>query len=114
MTSPPPLPGSSAGTWVSQTLLGPGDSYTVQVYAPHPSPSALARAGADYPLEVREADLALTLPQVPGAASGIFRGSHFPICGWVSKSFDEKEPAPTIAWKARLAGDTVLRSEIVC
>jgi hypothetical protein len=51
---------------------------------------------------------------VPGAASRIFRGSRAPICGWVSRRLDEKEPAPTIAWKARLAGDTVLRSEIVC
>ena len=58
------LPGSSAGTWISQTVLGPGDSYRVQVYAPHPSPARLARAGDSYPLEVRRTDLTLSLPQV--------------------------------------------------
>ena len=58
--------------------------------------------------------LLLTLPHVPGAAWRVFHGSRSPICGWVSRRFDEKEPAPTISWKACLAGDTVLRSEIVC
>ena len=59
------LPGSSAGTSLSESKLGPGDSYTIQVYAPHPSTSALAKASANYPLEVRQSDLALTLPQQP-------------------------------------------------
>ncbi len=58
--------------------------------------------------------LVLTPPDVPGAASRIYRGSHLPMCGWISRRFDEKEPAPTIAWKARLAGYTTLRSEILC
>jgi transglutaminase-like putative cysteine protease len=59
----PPLPGTSDGTWTSATALGPGDTYTVSVYTPHPSASALAKAGTSYPSGVRQADLSLTLPQ---------------------------------------------------
>jgi transglutaminase-like putative cysteine protease len=59
----PALPGTSAGTFTSETLLAQGATYTVQVYTPHPSGARLAAAGTSYPLEVRRADLTLTLPQ---------------------------------------------------
>jgi transglutaminase-like putative cysteine protease len=77
----PALPGSSAGTWVSQTQLGPGDSYTAQVYAPHPSAAALARTGETYPLQVREADLTLALPQQGAGAGASARTVLFPTFG---------------------------------
>jgi hypothetical protein len=35
-----------------------------------------------------------------------------PICGWVSRAFDRRVPSPTIVWRARLTGRTVLRTEI--
>jgi protein-glutamine gamma-glutamyltransferase len=41
--------GVSNGTWVVPNGLGPGDSYTVGVYAPHPTPAELLAAGNDYP-----------------------------------------------------------------
>ncbi len=63
----PALPGSSLGTWTATNPLGPGDSYTVGVYAPHPGPRALARAGEDYPVEPKESDLALDFPQNRGS-----------------------------------------------
>jgi hypothetical protein len=44
----------------------------------------------------------------------VYYGSQAPISGWVSRRFDEKQPAPTIAWRARLKGETILRSEIRC
>jgi transglutaminase-like putative cysteine protease len=59
----PAFPGTSAGTYTSEALLGQGQTYTVQVYTPHPAPSRLAVAGTSYPLEVQRADLSLTLPQ---------------------------------------------------
>jgi protein-glutamine gamma-glutamyltransferase len=43
-----PAAGESPGTWTASTQLGPGDSYAVQVYDPHPSASQLAAAGVDY------------------------------------------------------------------
>jgi hypothetical protein len=58
--------------------------------------------------------LLLTLPQIAGAATEIVRGSAEPVLGWISRRYDEKEPAPTIVWRARLSGDALLRSEIAC
>jgi transglutaminase-like putative cysteine protease len=59
-----PQPGESLGTWISPTALGPGDTYTVQVYVPHPSDAQLARAGDGYPNDVRGSDLSLGMPQL--------------------------------------------------
>ncbi|MGB8879036.1 MAG: transglutaminase-like domain-containing protein, partial [Solirubrobacteraceae bacterium] len=62
-------PGVSPGTWISPTALGPGDTYTVQVYVPHPTTTQLTRAGPGYPAAVRQADLTLGLPQLAGETS---------------------------------------------
>jgi hypothetical protein len=43
----------------------------------------------------------------------IHRGSLAPMSGWVSRAFDCRQPAPTIAWRARLTGSSVLRTEIL-
>jgi hypothetical protein len=58
--------------------------------------------------------LIVKLPHAKGASSEVRCGSVAPILGWVSRRFDDKRPAPTIAWQARLGGHTVLRSEIIC
>ena len=57
--------------------------------------------------------LRLLLPQVENAASALHCGSVAPLLGWVSRSFDARRPAPTIAWRARLANRAVLRTEIL-
>ena len=54
--------------------------------------------------------MALTLPD--GGESELLSGSVAPIAGWVSRAFDTRLAAPTIVWRARLAGPAVLRSEI--
>ena len=41
--------GASPGTWTTNTQLGPGDSYQVSVYDPHPTSGQLETAGQDYP-----------------------------------------------------------------
>ena len=58
--------------------------------------------------------LTLELPQAEIATARVYTGSTTPVLGWVSRRFDEKLPAPTIVWRARLASDVVLRSEICC
>jgi hypothetical protein len=58
--------------------------------------------------------LVLQLPRWTGASSRVHVGSVAPIAGWVSRRFDEKQPAPTIAWRARISGSAVLRTEIAC
>jgi protein-glutamine gamma-glutamyltransferase len=77
----PALPGSSPGTWLSQNQLGPGDTYTVQVYAPHPIPSRLARTGDAYPLEVQRSDLTLLMPQQRGPGAIAPQAVRFPAFG---------------------------------
>ncbi|HUQ27152.1 MAG TPA: alginate lyase family protein [Usitatibacter sp.] len=54
--------------------------------------------------------LTLWLPE--GGEIQVLRGSEAPMAGWVSRSFDRKEAAPTIAWRARLSGPQSLRTEI--
>ncbi|HEX2197671.1 MAG TPA: heparinase II/III family protein [Burkholderiales bacterium] len=56
--------------------------------------------------------LQLALPQASGARSLVYRGSLVPIAGWVSRGFDQRVPAATLVWQARLAGRSVLRTEI--
>jgi len=48
-TPHPLLPGPSPGTWRSAQELRAGDSYAVDVYAPHPHAAELAAAGTEYP-----------------------------------------------------------------
>ena len=60
------IPGTTPGTWLAATQLGPGDSYTVNVYTPHPTTTELAAAGTSYPVFARREDLSLTLPESEG------------------------------------------------
>ena len=70
--------------------------------------------GDGYALRGDAKTLLLRLPRAEGATARVRHGDLDPISGWVSKRFDAREPAPTIAWKARLAKGAVLRSEIMC
>jgi hypothetical protein len=54
----------------------------------------------------------LRLPDLPGARSALLVASMDPIGGWISRRFDVREPTPTLCWRARVAGDCVLRTEI--
>jgi hypothetical protein len=67
-----------------------------------------------YRLNQEGKTLTLRLPQIRNAAACVLFGSLAPISGWVSRKFDEKQPAPTIAWRGRLAGGVRLRSEVIC
>jgi len=58
--------------------------------------------------------LIIRLPHFKDGSSCVHHGSSAPISGWVSRRFDDKQPSPTIAWRARLKGEVVLRSEIIC
>jgi hypothetical protein len=55
----------------------------------------------------------LLLPSAENAQCQVYRGSLSPIFGWVSREFDRRQPASTIVWSARLAGNTVLRTQIL-
>jgi transglutaminase-like putative cysteine protease len=68
------LPGSSTGTWLAASTLGPGDSYLVKVYTPHPSPTQLAAAGLGYGAAL-STYLSITLPRFSIAE----QGARFPV-----------------------------------
>jgi glycosyltransferase involved in cell wall biosynthesis len=58
--------------------------------------------------------LELQLPADPAGTARLYCGSIDPICGWVSRSYDHRQPSPTIVWRARLAGPARLRTELMC
>ena len=74
----------------------------------------LDRVGDSFLLTNDGRSVTLNLPRIEGATAAVHVGSVAPMLGWVSRSFDDKRPAPTIAWRARLSGSTVLRSELAC
>jgi hypothetical protein len=61
-----------------------------------------------------ERTVRLRWPALAGAEAVIHQGATEPISGWVSRRFDVKHAAPTIAWRARLTGDCILRTEVDC
>jgi hypothetical protein len=67
-----------------------------------------------YALRQEARVLTIRLPHLKDGSSCVYHGSSAPISGWVSRRFDDKQPSPTIAWRARLKGEVVLRSEIIC
>lgn len=72
------------------------------------------RAAGGYVVAQGDGRLLLSLPRVAGASHRVYSGSVEPILGWVSRHFDDKQPAATVAWSARLHGNVVLCSEIDC
>lgn len=61
-----------------------------------------------------EGALVIHLPEHTGATTRIHVGEVDPPLGWVSRRFDVREAAPTIAWRARMTGRSVLRTTIDC
>ncbi len=58
--------GIDPGRWVASEALGPGSSYQVTSYSPHPSAGQLSHAGLKYPYAALSDDLALAIP-LPGS-----------------------------------------------
>jgi hypothetical protein len=98
---------------IEDTLLMSG-VHDIELFF-HCSESCQVDHAADgYRLSHEGPTIFLKLPQAEGAASRVYCGSIAPVWGWVSRHFDAKQPAPTIVWRARLANDVVLHSEVIC
>ena len=54
----------------------------------------------------------IILPVLEGAKARLCQGVLAPLCGWRSRSFDVRVPAPTVVWQGRLAGPARLRTEL--
>ncbi len=89
----PPEPGNSVGTWAAVTPLTSGDAYTVQVYSPHPGATQLAKSGEDYPSDVAQSDLAMTMPQNPPSDGVRAQSVLFPRFGSHAAPQDLTAPA---------------------
>ncbi len=84
---PSAVAGVTDGTWTVPTGLAPGDSYTVDVYSPHPSTTELVDSGTTYPSVLLPAYTSLVLPPdaqpkpVPGPATPQPEPVYFPPFG---------------------------------
>jgi hypothetical protein len=92
----------------------------LEMHAPHdieiflhcaPEARALPICGGARVLRGGKA-LRVKWPDLEDGRAEILRGRTDPIAGWVSRRFDRREPSSTLAWRARLAGDCVLRTVI--
>lgn len=75
---------------------------------------AVNAVNGGYALQQAGQSVGLLLPALAGSSSTVHCGNTEPISGWVSREFDRKIPAPTIAWRARMSGRGTLRTEIGC
>ena len=71
--------GTDAGTWQSASPMGPGTSYTVSAYSPHPSNHELATAGRDYPAGPLGPYLTLQFPVGAASVGGAAVPITFPV-----------------------------------
>ena len=74
------------------TPLGPGDTYTVSAYTPHPSAALLRTAGRNYPVDIAQSDLAVTLPQNPPSDGVLAQTVLFPPFGSNEIVLDQTDP----------------------
>ena len=97
---------------LEDTLEMTGD-HEVELFFHCHEESEVRAAGEGFVVRRGNAVVRLTPPKVAASAVQIYRGSLAPMAGWVSRAFDCRRPAPTIAWRARLTGTSVLRTEIL-
>jgi hypothetical protein len=98
---------------VVEDTLEMAEDHEVELFFHCHEASTVMPQGPDFVVRRGDASLQIVLPQSENARVELFRGSLAPISGWVSRSFDTRAPAPTIAWRARLTGSSVLRTEIL-
>jgi len=97
---------------LEDTLEMAGD-HEVELFFHCHEESEVRAAGEGFVVRRGNAVVRLSLPKAAASAVQIYRGSLAPMAGWVSRAFDCRRPAPTIAWRARLTGTSVLRTEIL-
>jgi len=98
---------------VVEDTLEMAEDHQVELFFHCHEATEVQASGEAFIVRRGEASLRLTLPRLPEASVEVYRGSLAPMSGWVSRAFDCRQPAPTIAWRARLMGSSVLRTEIL-
>jgi hypothetical protein len=100
----------SARTLVVEDSLEMAEEHRVELYFHCAEGCSVDAVPGGFVLARGSVRAKLLLP--PCGDSSVHRGELAPILGWVSRGFDRREPTSTIVWRARLAANTVLRSEI--
>jgi heparinase II/III-like protein len=90
------------------------DAHTLELFFHCSEACKVKAAEQGYEISNGSKRVRLMLPALEGTRHCIHYGSRAPLAGWISRRFDYKQPAPTIAWHARLRGDVRLRCEIAC
>jgi len=98
---------------VIEDTLEMAEDHQVELFFHCHEATEVQASGEAFIVRRGEASLRLTLPRLPEASVEVYRGSLAPMSGWVSRAFDCRQPAPTIAWRARLMRSSVLRTEIL-
>ena len=92
------LVGDSPGTWSTATEIGPGDSYSVEVYTPNPSVRQLSSAGDRYPRGLISGYLTMSVPE---PSRSTLQGVTFaPFHSTELAAYGPAEANPAIAMRA--------------
>ena len=98
---------------VVEDTLEMAEDHEVELFFHCHEESRVAAVDGGFVVRRSEVSLRITLPRIPGARLDLVTGSLAPMSGWVSRAFDCRQPAPTIAWRARLTGRSVLCTEML-
>ena len=99
---------------VIEDRLQMSSAHDVEVFLHFDERCTVQPAPAGFTIRRDSATLVVALPRHRDASFEVHRGSLQPTCGWVSRRYDHRRPSPTIAWRARLEGDSVLRTVLMC
>jgi heparinase II/III-like protein len=97
---------------VIEDTLEMGEDHDVELFFHCSEHCQVDRVPEGYLVSQGEHYVRISLPAIEGASSTVQHGGLAPIMGWVSRAFDRREPTSTIVWRARLAGNSLLRTEI--
>ncbi len=90
------LAGESPGTWATATPIGPGDSYSIQVYTPSPTATQLTTAGDHYPAALLPGYVSLQIPR-PGSRAPVQVAIFPPFHATESAAYGPTATSPAIA-----------------
>ncbi len=86
-------------------------THLVELFFHFPGDCLVQQHGGEVRAERQQEGLRMQLPA--GGETRICRGQEFPPLGWISRRFDDRQPAPAVVWSARLAGAAILRTIIL-
>jgi hypothetical protein len=103
----------AAARIVVEDTLEMAEDHAVELFFHCHEDATITPTQTGYLVRRGDAFIQVEFPRVPNATLQVYRGSLAPMCGWVSRAFDVRAPAPTLAWSARLSGHALLRTEIL-